>query len=116
MKCLLLAAAAAGFAIAGNAHAQSMQTEFQNESLTVLRIRLAPGEKTPMHDITPRLVVWLTDARLKDTAADGTVREERWKAGQTVWLTARRHAGENLGERAVEFIAILPRAQGPASH
>ena len=42
--------------------------EFENESIVVVRIRMAPGEKTPMHDITSaRLVVWLTNAHLRDT-------------------------------------------------
>jgi hypothetical protein len=28
--------------------------EFENESIVVVRIRMAPGEKTPMHDIKAR--------------------------------------------------------------
>jgi hypothetical protein len=39
------------------------KVEFENESIMVVRVRMAPHEKTPMHDITSaRLVVWLTDA------------------------------------------------------
>ena len=30
----------------------------ENSSVQVLRIRIAPHEKTPMHDVTPRVVVW----------------------------------------------------------
>src|SRR5262249_28950940 len=49
--------------------------EFENESIVVVRIRMAPGEKTPMHDITSaRLVVWLTDAHLRDTHSDGSTK------------------------------------------
>jgi hypothetical protein len=34
--------------------------EFENESMTVIRMHIAPHEKTPMHDIvSPRLVIWL---------------------------------------------------------
>src|SRR5262249_23329016 len=47
--------------------------EFENESIVVVRIRMAPHEKTPMHDIaSARLVVWLTDAHLRDTHPDGS--------------------------------------------
>ena len=48
-----------------------VNTEIDNATTTVLRIRLAPHEKTPMHDVSARLV-WLTDAHLRDTAEDGT--------------------------------------------
>ena len=46
------------------------KVELENESVIVVRIRMAPHEKTPMHDIaSARLVVWLTDAHLRDTHA-----------------------------------------------
>jgi len=48
----------------GPAH---FKIEFENESILVLRIRLDPHEKTPMHQVSPRIVVWLTDAHLRDT-------------------------------------------------
>jgi hypothetical protein len=45
------------------------ELEFENDTVIVLRIRMSPHEQTPMHDIaSPRLVIWLTDARLKDTS------------------------------------------------
>ena len=83
--------------------------ELQNEAVHVLRIRIAPREHIPMHEVTPRVVVWLTDAQLRDTLADGTTRDMRAKAGQVEWVPAQRHAGENLGDRPVEFLAIIPK-------
>src|SRR3954468_4126772 len=73
-----------------------MSVELENDRVTVVRIRLAPHERTAMHDLTPRVVIWLTDARLRDTSDNGETREERWRAGQAIWVPARRHAGENL--------------------
>ncbi len=81
----------------------TMTPELDNESVQVLRIRLEPHEKTPMHDITPRVVVWLTDARIRHTLADGSSREDRFKAGQVTWVAAQRHAGENMSAAPVEF-------------
>jgi hypothetical protein len=52
-----------------------------NTSVSVVRIRMAPHEKTPMHDLTGRVVVWLTDAHLRDTRATGETRDENAKAG-----------------------------------
>src|SRR5262245_34770469 len=89
--------------------------EFENESMVVVRIRMAPGEKTPMHDIaSARLVVWLTDVHLRDTQADGTVREIRRHAGAFEWVPVQRHAGENLSDQPLEFLAILPKSGAAA--
>ena len=87
----------------------NVSLEFDNQVLTVLRIRLAPHEKTPMHDLTPRLVVWLSDADIRDTFADGHSDEMRRSAGAVDWVPAQRHAGENLSDRPVEFLAVVPK-------
>ena len=85
--------------------------EFENESIIVVRIRMAPGEKTPMHDITSaRLVVWLTDVHLRDTHPDGSTNETHRRAGEIDWVGVQRHAGENLAHEPLEFLAIVPKA------
>jgi len=89
--------------------------EFENESIVVVRIRMAPGEKTPMHDITSaRLVVWLTDAHLRDTHPDGSANETHRRAGEIDWVGVQRHAGENLSHEPLEFLAIVPKAGAAA--
>jgi hypothetical protein len=97
-------------ALAGPVNAK---VELDNESLLVLRIRLAPHEKTSMHEVSPRLVVWITDAHLKDTFPDGTSQEVRRIAGTAEWVQAQRHSGENLSDQQIEFLAILPKFQEP---
>jgi hypothetical protein len=95
---------------AGSANAV---VEFENESVVVVRIRMAPGEKTPMHDITSaRLVVWLTDAYLRDTHPDGRTDELHRRAGDIDWVPVQRHAGENLAQEPLEFLAIVPKGTG----
>src|SRR5262245_39325581 len=91
--------------------------EFENESMAVLRSRMAPGEKTPMHDIpSARLVVWLTDAHLRDTHPDGSANETHRRAGEIDWVGVQRHAGENLAHEPLEFLAIVPKAgRAPAA-
>jgi quercetin dioxygenase-like cupin family protein len=95
---------------AGSANAV---VEFENDSIVVVRIRMAPGEKTPMHDITSaRLVVWLTDVHLRDTHADGSTDDIRRRAGDIDWTPVQRHAGENLAHEPLEFLAIVPKRSG----
>lgn len=87
------------------------KVEFENESLVVMRVRMSPHEKTPMHDIaTARLVVWLTDAHLRDTHPDGSANETHRRAGAIDWVGVQRHAGENLSQEPLEFLAIVPKA------
>jgi hypothetical protein len=91
------------------------KVEFENESIIVVRVRMAPHEKTPMHDIaSARLVVWLTDAHLRDTHPDGSANEMHRRAGTIDWVGVQRHAGENLSHEPLEFLAIVPKAGGAA--
>jgi quercetin dioxygenase-like cupin family protein len=91
-----------------HAEPQFFTREFANSAVVVLRIRIPPHASIPQHDVSPRVVVWLTDAHLKLTFPDGTTREENHRAGQTSWVTPAQHAGENLGDQAIEFIAVIP--------
>jgi hypothetical protein len=87
--------------------------EFENDSIVVVRIRMAPREKTPMHDIaSARLVVWLTDVHLRDTHADGSTDDIRRRAGDIDWVPVQRHVGENLAHEPLEFLAIVPKRSG----
>jgi quercetin dioxygenase-like cupin family protein len=92
------------------------ELELDNSSVQVLRVRLSPHERIPMHDVTPRVVVWLTDAHIRATFENGTVRDERGEAGHVEWVPAQRHAAENLDDHAVEFIAIVPKAATGSPH
>jgi len=84
--------------------------EFENESMIVVRMHMAPHEKTPMHDIvSPRLVIWLTDGHLKDTGLDGKAIEYSRTRGSIDWITPRRHMGENLSDRSIDFLAVIPK-------
>jgi hypothetical protein len=92
-----------------------MTVELDNDAVIVLRIRMAPREKTPAHDLSSRLVVWLTNAKLRDTFPDGRSEDIERTPGMIDWVPAQRHAGENLSDQPIEFLAIVPKA-GSASH
>lgn len=87
------------------------KVESENDRVTVIRFRMAPHQKIPMHDVTPRVVVWVTDAHLRLTFPNGSTKDLHQKVGDTEWLTRQRHAGENLGDAPIEFIAVVPKAR-----
>jgi quercetin dioxygenase-like cupin family protein len=95
----------------GSTHAGPavFKPEFENESVQVVRIIIGPHAKLPMHDLTARVVILLTDQDLRLTFPNGETREEHRKAGQTMWVSAQRHAGENLADQPIEFIAAIPK-------
>jgi hypothetical protein len=96
-----------------------MRVELDNPSMSVLRLVLGPHEKTGMHDVSARLIVWLTEAHLRDAMADGSTREYGRAAGTVEWIPAQRHAGENLSDQPIAFLAIIPkmgRPFAPISH
>lgn len=97
----------------GQHHDQAMRLEIDNDTVQVIRVHLNPHQKLPMHDVTPRVVVWLTDAHIRATLPDGTVREEHGQPGQVDWVAAQRHAAENLDNHVVEFVAVIPKAHKP---
>jgi hypothetical protein len=90
-------------------HGPGQRVELDNPSVLVLRMSLGPHEKTGMHDVSARLVIWLTEAHLRDTKPDGSARQYDRAAGAVDWVPAQRHAGENLSDQPVEFLAILPK-------
>ena len=113
MKRILIAALTVGAAISAFAQDHSppypldMKLVSQNKFVEVFHVSIQPHGKTPMHDVSARVVVWLRDAHFIDRYADGTIREERRKAGEAEWVSARRHAGENLSDEPMEFIAVV---------
>src|SRR6266436_8118254 len=58
-----------------------LTTEFENNKVQVLRIRIEPHEKTPMHEAPPRVVVYLTDDHSVLVFPDGTTRKQSHDAG-----------------------------------
>jgi quercetin dioxygenase-like cupin family protein len=97
----------------GTAHVfpQAMRTEFENDAVQVLRLVIGPHQKIPMHEISPRVVIWVNAGRLKLTFPDGNTKEEVHHAGEIAGLEAQKHAGENLGGDPIELIAVIPKGE-----
>jgi quercetin dioxygenase-like cupin family protein len=87
-----------------------MKVEFENDSVQVIRIVVPPHAKIPMHEVdTARVVILLTDEDLRITAPDGTTKEIHQKAGEANWMTPQKHAGENLSDKPLEFVVVVPK-------
>lgn len=88
---------------AASAAAQS-KVEIENDWVRVLRVKLAPHEKTPERQHPDSVAVYLTDLASH-------------KAGDVAWLPAGKEAQENLSDNAAEYILMelkpgAPKAKG----
>ena len=80
--------------------------KFENERVRVLELRLKPGESEEMHTHPDYVLYALTDYRVKNTSADGTVRVFDRKQGDVFWGKPVTHGGENVGDTEVHAIIV----------
>jgi hypothetical protein len=81
--------------------------EIDNRQVRVLRLRLGKGEKTRTYDERlERLLVPLTEARLKTVGADGTAKAVQLRPGQVQWLMPGTQSDENAGDAPYEALLV----------
>ena len=69
-------------------------------------LRLKPGESEGMHTHPDYVLYALTDYRVKNTSADGTVRVFDRKRGDVFWGKPVTHGGENVGDTEVHALIV----------
>jgi quercetin dioxygenase-like cupin family protein len=104
MKVLLPAVALA--ILAGPLCAQDAKVEIDNAWVRVIREFEAPRATTPMGSHPASLVVYLTPAVEKLTAAGGRMREVRRKPGEVAYLDAGSYARANVSGETVQAIIV----------
>ena len=82
------------------------KVEFENEQVRVLRWKVGPHEKTPMHEHPAMVSITLTGGNTRFTSADGKTREVKTKAGQVTWSAAEKHSSESLDGKPGELIQV----------
>ena len=86
--------------------AKHYKVEFENESVRVLRITYAPGEKSVMHYHPNAVAVYLTAGKTRMTTPDGKSQEMPAKAGAAAWTPAGSHLPQNTGDKRLELILV----------
>jgi beta-alanine degradation protein BauB len=66
-----------------------------NDKVRVIEVRIAKGDKIPMHSHPDMVVYIIKGGRTKWTSADGKVTETTSKDGDTFFRTAVTHAHEH---------------------
>jgi len=78
---------------------------FENERVRVLEYSDGPGDRTHPHAHPDSLMYTLTSFRRRLSAGGRRV-ELELPSGQVRWLSARVHAGENIGETPAHALFI----------
>jgi quercetin dioxygenase-like cupin family protein len=104
----------AGLAVASTAAAQDpiksnpkvYHLVFENSTVRVLHVSVAPGQKTVLHEHPDNAVVVLTDSKMRFTGADGKSQDAEMKARDAMWSPAGKHFGENIGAGPIEAVIV----------
>jgi quercetin dioxygenase-like cupin family protein len=79
--------------------------EFENDQVRVFHVKIGPHESTPLHEHQlKRIMVYLTDASVRVTNADGSVDMTPHKAGDILQGGAAKHSEQNTTDKPVEVI------------
>lgn len=84
-----------------------------NAEVRVLRVHYGAHEKSIMHSHPDSVAVFLTDASIEFTLADGKKESRTVKAGDAQFTPAGTHLPENTGDKGMEL--ILVELKGKAS-
>jgi hypothetical protein len=90
---------------------------FENDRVRVLEFNSRPGLGIcgeSLHSHPAHLTVVLNEFTARATSADGTVRDQKRKAGEVFWSEAETHRVENVGRSGsrvlhVELKPLAPR-------
>ncbi len=83
-----------------------LSVRFENDRVRVLELRLKSGEREGMHTHPAYVLYALSDYRVKNTSADGTVRVFERKSGDVFWGEPVTHGGENVGDTEVHALIV----------
>lgn len=87
------------------------KVEFENASVRVLRVKVAPGEKSAMHRHPNAVAIFQTNGRVKFTFPNGKTEERDIVAGTTLWTPAVTHLPENVGTAEFEVVLVELKAR-----
>jgi len=81
--------------------------EFENAQVRVVRVKMPPHHKVPLHEhLLNRVVVYLTDQNGTMTTPDGKTDTAQHKAGEASWGAPTKHREENLLDTPFEAIVV----------
>ena len=86
--------------------AYAYKVAFENESVTVMQVRLKPGDTIPMH-FHPHHVVYITSpGKLRFAFPEAPPMVSETKIGEVYWGPAGNNSTENIGQTEVNAVVV----------
>jgi quercetin dioxygenase-like cupin family protein len=82
------------------------KVDVENEKVRVLRINYGAHEKSVMHSHPDGVAIFQNDIHCRFTFPDGKTEEQRFHAGETLFMPAGSHLPENLGDQPIHIILV----------
>ena len=80
----------------------------ENDHVKVIRVWLGPREKSMVMEIPAHVMTCVTDHRVRVNYAHTKPVERSQKAGYTAWVERDEYGLENLEDKPVEWILVIP--------
>jgi quercetin dioxygenase-like cupin family protein len=81
--------------------------ELENNQVRVTRVKIDPRQSVPMHEYTlNHVVVYFTDANVRETSPEGKAEVKLHKAGDFIWSGPSKHQIENLNDKPFEAAVV----------
>jgi hypothetical protein len=89
---------------------------FENDRVRVLEYRDEPGQSTTPHEHPDSIMHTLSSFRRRLIAGNGKTVDVSLSQGETRWLDAQTHSGENIGDTPthVLFVELKDSARFPS--
>jgi len=81
-----------------------------NDMVEVIRVRLNPHEKTMVMELPAHVMTCVTDQNVRLLYPRGKPVERMQKAGYAGWVERDEYGVENIGDKPVEWIMIVPNS------
>ena len=81
-------------------------TEFENDSVRIVRIKYGAGEESVTHYHPDSVAVFVTDHFVQMTMPDGSTEEISAAAGDAIFTPAGQHLPKNIADSAWELVLI----------
>src|SRR5688572_2890861 len=79
---------------------------FENNRVRVLEYRDEPGQKTTPHEHPDSIMHTLSSFRRRLIAGNGKSVDVTLSQGETPWLDAQTHSGENIGDTPTHVLFV----------
>jgi len=90
-----------------NVDPKDFKLELANSQARVLRVGVGPRGSVPMHEYAVNhVVVFITDANVRETSPEGNVAVVQHKMGDFTWSGPSKHKLENLNDKPFEAVIV----------